>query len=80
MTSNKTRRVICCIFMVESVISHLQSCQRMVSTACSPRGQRVNAGEGRAVCAVSAEKGLRLHYGDLRYSNGDSDCCSSDDF
>lgn len=79
MTSNKTRRVICCIFMVESVISYLQTCQWPVSTARSLRGQRVDAVEGRAVCAADCREGLRLHDDDLRYSNGNSDCCSSDD-
>lgn len=40
----------------------------------------MNAVEGRAVCAADCRKGLGLRDDDLCYSNGNSDCCSSDDF
>lgn len=64
--------------MVKSVISYFQTCQWTVSTAWSLRGQQLSTVEW-LFALLFVEKGLRLHYDDLRYSNGNSDCYSSDD-
>lgn len=64
--------------MAESVILCFQTCQWTVSTARSLRGQHLSTVEWLFVLLI-VERGLRLHYDDLHYSNGNSDCYSSDD-
>lgn len=78
MTHNKSRRAICCVFMVDSVMPYFQTCQWAVSSAWSLGGHHRSAAE-RLFVLLTVQGGLRLYYHDLRFSNRNCDCYSSDD-